>query len=109
MQNIAKTSPNLFRARDEVMLRVLKLYKRKLALKEEELNLDREIRKKQLTARRLWSEMKRNKPRVSHESQSVELANHNRWLHHVLLTFVLESKIDWSQETRLAELILAAP
>mmetsp|Transcript_663 Transcript_663/g.1742 ORF Transcript_663/g.1742 Transcript_663/m.1742 type:complete len:231 (-) Transcript_663:1024-1716(-) len=104
----AQADADLFRERDELAAEVLKLNSQFAALTQEELELSREVRAKQAIARKKFSKQpSRLDAAPSSAGNDAGVAAANAWLHQCLTAVVLESKVNWSQDSQLRELLLA--
>jgi hypothetical protein len=109
----------LFAQRDELAAQVLSLSARLAALRERELQLDREILERQSAARAAWRATPgadiagdhgvaagADAPGTRGGPALRELRRRNAWLKHVLTTVLMEQKHDWAGDELLLSLML---
>jgi hypothetical protein len=110
---------SLFAQRDELAAQVLSLSARLAALRERELQLDREILERQSAARAVWRATPgaeiagdhgvaagADAPGARGGPALLELRRRNAWLKHVLTTVLMEQKHDWAGDELLLSLML---
>jgi len=99
--------------RDKLVSTVLGLYKRLQQLENDELELEGEIIAKQNAVRKVWAgvsieQEQGEEPAAKKRKLAIEnrTREHNEWLHHVLTTMTMESRINWASHEKLRDLIL---